>query len=640
MKISSVDVVNFMAIGKAKFSLANQGLVLIAGENKDDPSADSNGAGKSSLMEAVCWALWGKTAKGVTGDAVIRAGERKTLVAVELQDESGDSWTIIRNRSKGKGGLTVAQTTSAGSQDITAGTEKLTQEKIAQILGCTEEVFRSAVYIGQENLPDLPAMTDKQLKELIEEAAGVKLLELAYAIARERERAALLAVSEHKATIDKSAALIAGKKEARNREEAHSDRWNDEMKTKMDTLAERIAANHTAHADKFEFLRTKRDRAAIEADLAAIDGKLALLSAEQDEERRLQAKLVSAGRVHAEKSALLKARLRDIPTLKRRVEEVGNQIGTPCKACGTPLTEEHLCAVRESAENDLREATTAAQSERDTWEVAKRDAEAAQSALDANRAAMRDPSALTAERVKLTGELNEVAAIERDMAIIFGNTGEVVKERDALGKTPNPHLPLYVKLLGEISVLETHHAGLTTALSELETTAQHAALATQVFSPAGVRAQILDEVTPALNERTSVYLTALTDGMITATWSTLSRTAKGELRERFAIDVQHTANGQGFASLSGGEKRKVRLACALALQDLVATRASKPIDLWVADEIDTALDAAGLERLMMVLQEKARERGTVMVVSHQSLKDWIPNSWTVVKEKGQAELVV
>ena len=39
------------------------------------------------------------------------------------------------------------------------------------MLGCSEEVFRAAVYVGQD-LPDLPAMTDKQLKELVEEAAG------------------------------------------------------------------------------------------------------------------------------------------------------------------------------------------------------------------------------------------------------------------------------------------------------------------------------------------------------------------------------------------------------------------------------------------------------------------------------------
>lgn len=53
------------------------------------------------------------------------------------------------------------------------------------------------------------------------------------------------------------------------------------------------------------------------------------------------------------------------------------------------------------------------------------------------------------------------------------------------------------------------------------------------------------------------------------------------------------------------------------------SRATKPINLWIADEIDYALDESGLERLMVVLDRKARERGTVLIISHQSgLKDW------------------
>jgi DNA repair exonuclease SbcCD ATPase subunit len=160
--------------------------------------------------------------------------------------------------------------------------------------------------------------------------------------------------------------------------------------------------------------------------------------------------------------------------------------------------------------------------------------------------------------------------------------------------------------------------------------------AAEVFGPAGVRAHILDNVTPFLNSKTGHYLSLLSDGNITATWSTLSTTAKGELRERFVIEVAKATGGKSFGLLSGGEKRKVRLACALALQDLVATRASKPFRLFVADEIDDALDDAGLERLMSVLDEKAKERGTVLVISHNSLSDWIREVVTVEMTDGQS----
>ncbi|MCS5982247.1 hypothetical protein LNO78_28820 [Klebsiella pneumoniae subsp. pneumoniae] len=52
---------------------------------------------------------------------------------------------------------------------------------------------------------------------------------------------------------------------------------------------------------------------------------------------------------------------------------------------------------------------------------------------------------------------------------------------------------------------------------------------------------------------------------------------KGEIRDKFNIAVEKAGFSKDFRGLSGGEKRKVRLACALALQDMVANRASKSI---------------------------------------------------------------
>ena len=93
---------------------------------------------------------------------------------------------------------------------------------------------------------------------------------------------------------------------------------------------------------------------------------------------------------------------------------------------------------------------------------------------------------------------------------------------------------------------------------------------------------------------------------------------------------------KSFKGLSGGEKRKVRIATYLALQDLVATRAVKPVNIFVADEVDHALDQPGLERLMTLLERKARDRGTVLVISHNSLADWCDQIVTVTKAGGKA----
>ena len=50
---TGIGIENFLAIQEASVSLEERGLLLIQGVNEDDPSASSNGAGKSSIADAI-----------------------------------------------------------------------------------------------------------------------------------------------------------------------------------------------------------------------------------------------------------------------------------------------------------------------------------------------------------------------------------------------------------------------------------------------------------------------------------------------------------------------------------------------------------------------------------------------------------
>ncbi|EYU47058.1 AAA domain protein [Acinetobacter baumannii 1457504] len=56
MEFLTLKINNFLTIGEARLDLANRGLLLVQGENKDNSSADSNGSGKSSIVDALCCA--------------------------------------------------------------------------------------------------------------------------------------------------------------------------------------------------------------------------------------------------------------------------------------------------------------------------------------------------------------------------------------------------------------------------------------------------------------------------------------------------------------------------------------------------------------------------------------------------------
>ncbi|MDR8279885.1 AAA family ATPase, partial [Acinetobacter baumannii] len=58
MKILKATFQNFLTLSDACLELDDRGLLLITGKNDDDTSANSNGAGKSSLVDCICWALY------------------------------------------------------------------------------------------------------------------------------------------------------------------------------------------------------------------------------------------------------------------------------------------------------------------------------------------------------------------------------------------------------------------------------------------------------------------------------------------------------------------------------------------------------------------------------------------------------
>lgn len=81
-----------------------QGLTVVFGENRDETGSQSNGAGKSSLQEAILWCLTGETPRGVSEDHMIfdGGGEAAAKARVDvLLGGPGGRLLISRSRKRG-----------------------------------------------------------------------------------------------------------------------------------------------------------------------------------------------------------------------------------------------------------------------------------------------------------------------------------------------------------------------------------------------------------------------------------------------------------------------------------------------------------------------------------------------------------
>lgn len=633
MKFPSLEIENFLALTEAKLSLSDRGLVLIQGENNANTSATSNGSGKSSIADALCWCWFGVTARGVSGDAVVNNVAKKNTRVSSTVIDGAISYTATRYRKHktGKNSLQIVMSDGVTETDLTKGTDKLTQEVANQIIGCSLEVFAGSIYAGQEKMPDLPAMTDKNLKLLIEEAAGVTVLEGAYKKARENLAASQAKLSAVTAERDRADYLLGLLRDQLSGTETMIEDWvRQRQQRETDAKAE-----ITAVIPRLKLLQENIEALnvpAIEEAIKSCDEKIAAVTSEQTQ-LRLYGQQVSdlAGALNTAADRYARVHKEHL-LIESELARIQHKIGCPCDSCGRPITDAEIDATRKNAQSRLElkaEELAAIKAEHD--ELAERKT-AAEGVRDTFAASMTDTSAVVTRRASYERELASARTLVSQQGVLKATAKSLRDKLMDIAAETNPHEAQKAKLQADIVKQEALAAEINGRYLEAENDLAIEHEVVKVFSPAGVRAHILDEVTPFLNEQTAKYLTTLSDGNMEATWSTLTPDAKGVMKEKFTIEVKDETGADSFEGLSGGEKRKARIATALALQDLVATRASKPIDLFIGDEIDDALDPAGLERLMLILEDKARERGSVFIISHNELRDYIRQVMVVEKQ--------
>lgn len=638
MKFLTLEVENFMALANAKVELDQRGLVLIQGVNAGDSSAASNGAGKSTLMNSLMWCIYGETSHGVKGDDVLSTGHEKNCrVKVTIEDE-GKRYAIIRHRKhkEFKNRLIVR----GEDGDMTKGKDSLTQEFVERLIGASKEVFMASIYASQEAMPDLHGMSDKNLKTIVEEAAGVDRLTKAYAIARERANAAAARMETTKTKMDACLSLVESAQNELESAKTSSEAWERDRSERLDVArADLVGAEVTLTEVEME-LRSLPEQ--IRDTENAIGKEREKLASKEEHDAKLVKVRGAITDIRAsiriteniQKEAMQRAR-----AFKVKAEEVNTKVGEPCPTCGKAYCVEDLSTVKESFVEQARSEISQAQASATSVAKYQEHLEKALKIESSLVASTPDVSAIISRIEQLTKELGTLRHREKEVVAVEALVARARSEVDRITKETNPFLAVIKRHEESLAANKSNYGVLKTELKNIQEQALLLDKARQVYSPAGVRSHILTSVTPFLNAQTAEYLNTLSDGNIVAEWSTMESTKKGEWRDKFNISVRKIGASKTFQTLSGGEKRKVRIACSLALQDLVASRASKNIELFIGDEIDDALDTAGLERLMGILEAKARERGTVMIISHKEMKSWFRETITVEVKEGRSYVV-
>ncbi|WP_457622895.1 AAA family ATPase [Persephonella sp.] len=232
MILKRIYLENFLAHSKSEIIFPDSGITVFIGEN---------GAGKSSILEGISFALFGKTTRGNLQD-VIQWG--RTGSKVELEFQKGNNLYKIERTVVQKGKKTVSTGTvflKKGGRFLPYYQKNISKE-IPKIIGMTLKSFFSSVVIRQGEIEDLVEMKPRERAKLFEEILDMTLYQLISDTAGEKRRSLEAVNKGYEATlpdleeIKKEVKYYEEKKKNREKEKIKIEKERDQLEKKLDKI--------------------------------------------------------------------------------------------------------------------------------------------------------------------------------------------------------------------------------------------------------------------------------------------------------------------------------------------------------------------------------------------------------------------
>ncbi len=176
---------NFMPYRDAALDFTGIHLAVITGDN---------GNGKSAIIDAMTWALWGK-ARAASDDDLIHGSQPE--MEVEFEFKIGDQlYRIIRKRTKpkkktsaGASALEFQIQNVEGFRPITGNTIAQTQEKIIGVLHMDYDTFINSAYLRQGHADEFTTRKPAERKMVLGNILGLDVYDNLEEKAKEQAKA-------------------------------------------------------------------------------------------------------------------------------------------------------------------------------------------------------------------------------------------------------------------------------------------------------------------------------------------------------------------------------------------------------------------------------------------------------------------
>ena len=576
-KIKDLTVKNFMSVGNATqaVNFDRNDLTLVLGENLDlggDDSGARNGTGKTTIINALSYGLYGQALTNIKKDNLINKTNGKGMMVTVDFEVNGINYRIERGRKPNVMKFFIDDT-EREITDESQGDSRETQADIERMLGMTHEMFKHIVALNTYTEPFLSLKSNDQ-RLMIEQLLGITLL------SEKAERLKELA----KATKD---AITA--EEFRIKAVGDANR---RIQDQIDALLRRQNLWNSKKTNDVAALQTAYD------ELAKLDIEAELSAHKALADYNVKRKAINDLNGWIKRCELDERReLKDIEKLKSDIAALENHT---CHSCGQGFHDDKQEQLLEDKRRALQEA--------------------ALQALATNTQLMEHQDALA--------ELGDLGTMPR---VFYDNEADAFEHRSSMGSLlaqltakQNEQDP-YVDQIREMQeqALEEIDFGVMNELDELRTHQDflHKLLTNK---DSFIRKRIIDQNLSYLNARLGQYLDRIG----------LPHTVK--FNNDLTVSITELGRDLDFDNLSRGERNRLILSLSWAFRDVWESLYQPINLLFIDELVDSGLDSSGVENSLAILKKMSRESNkSIWLVSHKDeLIGRVNNTLKVVKENG------
>ncbi|MFZ5855848.1 MAG: AAA family ATPase [Chloroflexota bacterium] len=659
-----------------------------------------NGAGKSSLLDAFTWALFGE-ARGKDKDALINLQSKTAEVALSFGYE-GNIYRVQRTVTKGKSTVLEFQIWDGGPwtvddegnwRPLTERSTRETQARIEQTLRLDYDTFVNASFFLQGKADEFTQKKASERKAVLSNILGLEIWETY------KDRAAnhRKDIEKEIAGIDRSIAdidLELSEEEERKRRlkslEAELKQLAAARKTQESALESiRKAASELDQELAAEKARLEEERRGLKTQSSVISDQSSVVSglakqiegakktlAEAEETLAKRKELEESRSAAREEFATLKAenelRKLEMDELKARIDQLESAEGATCPLCGQELSEAHRKSTlkqlqKEGKEKGDRFRTNKSRMDELTKVIAETESQIAKlSSAERERLTLSNSITQWTERIESaqkavqqweTGgaaRLKEVEALlasekfaaeVRKPAVSLDEAERSLLELQEQENKKNQEVGGARQLVEVLDSLRARKKGLVLEREELtQQVARHKTLE-RAFGKDGVPALLIEQALPQIEAKANDLLDRLSNGTMSIRFATQAEykdKKRDDLKETLDILISDGAGLRDYEMYSGGEAFRVNFAIRLALSEVLAGRKGARLQTLVIDEGFGSQDALGRQRLIEAINLVKPDFAKILVITHlDELKDAFPTRIEVEKtERGSTVRVI